>query len=87
MRVSGLFPAVQTAASRPTNAEKEGERKAEKSMHLITKREHKRKSVLQIQKRRPKRKRKDVLQIQKSMQKEPGRAGGQRPAAWPGGKH
>ena len=28
---------VQTAASRPTNAEKEGERKAEKSMHLINK--------------------------------------------------
>ena len=72
MRVSWLFPAVQTAASRPTNAEKEGERKTEKSMHLINKRENKRKGVLQIQKRR---------------HKEPGRAGGQRPAAWPGGKH
>lgn len=86
MRVSGFFACclargrrplrrtmrrVQTAASRPTNAEKEGERKAEKSMHLqINKRENKRKSV---------------LQIQKSMHKEPGRAGGQRPAAWPGG--
>ena len=32
-------------------------------------------------------KEKDALQIQKSMHKEPGRAGGQRPAAWPGGKN
>lgn len=37
--------------------------------------------------RKQKKKEKDALQIQKSMQKEPGRAGGQRPAAWPGGKH
>ena len=50
-------------------------------MHLITKRENKRKSVLQMQKRRPKRKRKDVLQIQKSMHKESlaVRAGSVRP--------
>lgn len=56
MRVSGLFPAVQTAASRPTNAEKEGKRKAEKSMHLLRKQKKKEKKY--------------VLQIQKSMHKK-----------------
>lgn len=55
MRVSWLFACclarVQTAASRPTNAEKEGERKAEKSMHLLRKQKKKEKKyVLQIQK-------------------------------------
>lgn len=52
MRVSGLFPAVQTAAPRPTNAEKEGKKYAEKSMHLLRKQKKKEKKyVLQIQKK------------------------------------
>lgn len=45
MRVSGLFPAVQTAAPRPTNAEKEGKKYAEKSMHLLRKQKKKEKNV------------------------------------------
>ena len=88
MRVSGLFPAVQTAASRPTKSKKEGERKAEKSMHLINKQKRKQKKKCTTNAgKKTEKKKKSVLQIQKSMQKEPGRAGGQRPAAWPGGKH
>lgn len=72
MRASGLFPVVQTAAPRPTKAKKEGKRKAEKSMHLINKQ------------KRNKRK-KCTTNAEKKTQREPGRAGGQRPAAWPGG--
>ena len=37
MRVSGLFPAVQTAAPRPTKPKRKAEKYAEKSMHLINK--------------------------------------------------
>ena len=37
MRVSGLFPAVQTAASRPTKPKRKAEKYAEKSMHIINK--------------------------------------------------
>ena len=88
MRVSWLFPAVQTAASRPTKPKKEGERKAEKSMHLINKQKRKQKKKCTTNAgKKTEKKKKSVLQIQKSMQKEPGRAGGQRPAAWPGGNN
>lgn len=68
---------VQTAASRPTNAKKRGERKAEKSMHLINKQ------------KRNKRKSKEKMhcKYKKVCRKKAGRADGQRPAAWPGGNN
>lgn len=81
MRVSGLFAcclaAVQTAASRPTKAKKEGKKYAPKKYAPINKQ------------KRNKRKSKEKMhyKYRKEGIKKPGRAGGQRPAAWPGGKH
>ena len=57
----------------------------QKSMHLINKQKRKQKKKCTTNAgKKTEKKKKSVLQIQKSMQKEPGRAGGQRPDAWPG---
>ena len=45
MRASGLFPAVQTAAPRPTKPKRKSEKYAEKSMHILRKQKKKEKKM------------------------------------------
>lgn len=57
----------------------------QKSMHLINKRENKRKKYAPSKKIKEERKKNVYYKYRKICIKEPGRAGGQCPAAWPGG--